>query len=246
MLTTLLYSLLALDKTLSNLAAEHAVLLFIALFIVIFAETGFVVFPMLPGDSLLFLSGTVVAAAGLDIHLLVLTLFAAAVLGDSVNYGVGHFVGPIAFSRPQDTFLGRWLKPEYLERTHRFYEKYGGFTIIIGRFVPIIRTFAPFLAGVAGMSYRRFLPYNVIGAVAWIASLSYAGYLFGNIPWVKHNLTLIVIGIVVVSLVPAATTFIKERRAARASRHAHRTAAAAGDPPGDPKRSRRPRSGRPG
>src|SRR2546423_7325834 len=126
MITTLLYSLFALDQTLSDLAAQHAGLLFAALFVVIFAETGLVVFPLLPGDSLLFLSGTVVAASGLDIHLLVLTLFAAAVLGDSVNYGVGRFIGPIAFHRPQDTRLGRFLKPEYLERTHRFYEKYGG------------------------------------------------------------------------------------------------------------------------
>ena len=212
MITTLLYSLFALDQTLSDLAAQHSGLLFAALFVVIFAETGLVVFPLLPGDSLLFLSGTVVAASGVDIHLLVLTLFAAAVLGDSVNYAVGHYIGPIAFHRPQDTILGRWLKPEYLERTHRFYEKYGGFTIIIGRFVPIIRTFAPFLAGVAGMTYPRFLSYNVVGAFAWITSLVYAGYLFGNIPWVKDNLTWIVIGIVVVSLIPAVSTYLKERK----------------------------------
>ena len=217
MLTTLLYSLLALDKTLSALAAEHAVLLFIALFIVIFAETGLVVFPLLPGDSLLFLSGTVVAAAGLDIHVLVLTLFAAAVLGDSVNYAVGRFIGPIAFHRPQDTVLGRFLKPEYLERTHRFYEKYGGFTIIIGRFVPIVRTFAPFFAGVGAMTYRKFIAFNVIGAAAWVASLAYAGYLFGNIPWVKDNLAWIVLGIVIVSLMPMALGYLKERRERRAA-----------------------------
>jgi membrane-associated protein len=216
-LTTLLYSLLALDKTLSSLAAEHAALLFIALFIVIFAETGLVVFPLLPGDSLLFLSGTVVAASGLDIHLLVLTLFAAAVLGDSVNYAVGRFIGPIAFHRPQDTFLGGFLKPEYLERTHRFYEKYGGFTIIIGRFVPIIRTFAPFFAGVGAMSYRKFIAFNVVGAAAWVASLAYAGYLFGNIPWVKDKLAWIVVGIVIVSLIPMALGYLKERRERRAA-----------------------------
>jgi membrane-associated protein len=212
MLTTLLYSLLALDKTLSTLAAEHGALLFTALFLVIFAETGLVVFPLLPGDSLLFLSGTVVAAAGLDIHLLVLTLFAAAVLGDSVNYGVGRFIGPIAFSRPQETFLGRFLKPEYLERTHRFYEKYGGFTIIIGRFVPVVRTFAPFFAGVGAMTYSKFLAFNIVGAAAWVASLTYAGYLFGNIPWVKENLTWIVLGIVIVTLTPAAIGYLRERR----------------------------------
>jgi membrane-associated protein len=211
-LTTLLYSLFALDQTLSGLAAQHPELLFAALFIVIFAETGLVVFPLLPGDSLLFLSGAVVASTGINVHLLVLTLFAAAVLGDSLNYSIGRYIGPIAFQRPQDTWLGRWLKPVYLERTHRFYEKYGGFTIIIGRFVPIVRTFAPFLAGVGAMTYRKFLAYNIIGAAAWVASLAYAGYLFGNIPWVKENLAWIVVGIVIVSLVPMVVQFVKERR----------------------------------
>ena len=215
MLTTLLYSLFALDSTLANLAAEHGVILFAALFIVIFAETGLVVFPLLPGDSLLFLSGTVVAASGLDIHLLVLTLIAAAVLGDSVNYAAGRFIGPIAFHRPQDTWLGRWLKPQYLERTHRFYEKYGGFTIIIGRFVPIVRTFAPFFAGVGCMTYQKFLLFNVIGAGAWVASLAYAGYLFGNIPWVRDNLTWIVLGIVIVTFAPMGLGYLRERRERR-------------------------------
>ncbi len=212
MLTTLLYSLFALDQTLSDLAADHAALMFAALFLVIFAETGLVVFPLLPGDSLLFVAGTVVAASGINVHLLVLTLFAAAVLGDSVNYSIGHFIGPRAF-KPHETKLGRWLKPEYLERTHRFYEKYGGFTIIIGRFVPIVRTFAPFLAGVGAMTYRKFLLYNMIGAAAWVALLVYAGYLFGNIPWVKDNLAYIVIAIVVVSVLPMALQWLRERRA---------------------------------
>jgi membrane-associated protein len=218
MLTTLIYSLFALDQTLASLAAQHSSLLFAALFVVIFAETGLVVFPLLPGDSLLFLSGTVAAASGLDVHLLALTLFAAAVLGDSVNYAIGHFVGPVAFHRPQDSRLGRWLKPEYLDRTHRFYEKYGGFTIVIGRFVPIVRTFAPFLAGVGAMTYRKFLAYNLLGAGAWVASLTYAGYLFGNIPWVKNNLAWLVLGIVAVSLLPALLQFLRERRTRRAQR----------------------------
>ncbi len=213
MLTTLIYSLFALDQTLANLAAQHFALMLGALFIVIFAETGLVIFPLLPGDSLLFVSGTVVAATDINIHLLVVTLFVAAVLGDSVNYAIGRYIGPKAFHRPQDTWLGRWLKPEYLDRTHRFYEKYGGFTIIIGRFVPIVRTFAPFLAGVGAMTYRKFLSYNVIGAAAWVGSLAYAGYLFGNIPWVKDNLAWIVLGIVIVSLLPMAVQFIKERYA---------------------------------
>jgi membrane-associated protein len=220
MITTLLYSLFALDQTLSDLAAQHSVLLFAALFVVIFAETGLVIFPLLPGDSLLFLSGTVVATAGIDIHLLVLTLFTAAVLGDSVNYAVGRFIGPIAFHRPQDTILGRWLKPEYLERTHRFYEKYGGFAIVIGRFVPIVRTFVPFFAGVGAMTYQKFLAFNIIGGAAWVGSLAYAGYLFGNIPWVKENLALIVLAIVIVSLVPIALQYLKERRARAGGRSA--------------------------
>src|SRR5271167_244083 len=212
MLTTLLYSLFALDQTLAELAARHATLMFAALFIVIFAETGLVIFPLLPGDSLLFLAGAVVASSGIDIHLLVLTLFVAAVLGDSVNYGVGRYIGPKAFHRPHETRLGRWLKPEYLNRTHRFYERYGGFTIIIGRFVPIVRTFAPFLAGVGAMTYRKFLSFNVIGAAAWVGSLAYAGYLFGNIPWIKDNLAWMVVGIVLVSLLPMAVQYVKERR----------------------------------
>jgi membrane-associated protein len=213
MVTTLIYSLFALDQTLAGLAAQHALLLFAALFIVIFAETGLVVFPLLPGDSLLFLAGTVVAASGINVHLLVLTLFVAAVLGDSVNYGIGRYVGPKVFHRPQDSLLGRFLKPEYLERTHRYYEKYGGFTIVIGRFVPIVRTFAPFLAGVGSMAYQTFLSYNLIGAAVWVSLLVYAGYLFGNIPWVKDNLAFIVLAIVVISLVPMVVQWMHERRA---------------------------------
>ena len=211
MITTLIYSLLALDQTLAQLAAEYGPWLYALLFVVIFAETGLVVFPFLPGDSILFIAGTVVAVSGLHIHILVAVLIIAAILGDSVNYAVGHYVGPRVFHEPDS----RWFKREYLLRTQAFYDKYGGITIIIGRFVPIIRTFAPFLAGVAGMTYARFLSYNVVGAIAWISSLVYAGYLFGNIPWVKDNLSFIVVAIVVVSLIPAVTTFIKERRERR-------------------------------
>jgi len=218
MLTTLIYSLFALDQQLTQLAAQHSALLFAALFLVIFAETGLVIFPLLPGDSLIFLAGAVVAASSINVHLLVLTLFVAAVLGDSLNYSIGHYIGPKAFHRPEETLLARWLKPEYLDRTHRFYERYGGFTIIIGRFVPIVRSFAPFLAGVGAMTYRSFLTYNVIGAAAWVGSLAYCGYLFGNIPWVKDNLVWIVFGIVVVSLLPMATQFIKSRRSRPAQR----------------------------
>ncbi|HET7096822.1 MAG TPA: DedA family protein [Casimicrobiaceae bacterium] len=218
MLTTLIYSLLALDQTVSQIAAQHGHWLYLILFLVIFAETGLVVFPFLPGDSILFIAGTVVATADLNVHLLVAVLIAAAILGDTINYSIGHYIGPRAYDRPDS----RWFKQEHLRRTQAFYEKYGGVTIIIGRFVPIIRTFAPFLAGVAGMTYTRFLSYNVVGAVAWIVSLVYAGYLFGNIPWVKNNLTLIVFLIVVVSLLPAITTFMKERNAARQLKRSQR------------------------
>ena len=209
MLTTFFYSLLALDQSVAQLAAQYGNWIYALLFLIIFAETGLVVFPFLPGDSILFIAGAVVATTALDIHTLVVVLTAAAILGDTVNYSVGHYIGPRVFHKPDS----RWFKQEHLRRTQRFYDKFGGITIIIGRFVPIIRTFAPFLAGVAGMRYRRFLSFNVVGAVAWIASLTYAGYLFGNIPWVKQNLTLIVFGIVVVSLVPAISTFLRERRA---------------------------------
>ena len=208
MLTTLFYSLLALDQTLAGLAAEYGHWMYGMLFLVIFAETGLVVFPLLPGDSILFIAGTVVASAGLNIHVLVGVLIAAAILGDTVNYSIGHYIGPKIFERPDS----RWFKQEHLRRTQAFYDKYGGVTIIICRFVPIIRTFAPFLAGVAGMTYRRFLCFNVVGGVLWIGSLVYAGYLFGNIPWVKDNLQWIVIAIIIVSLIPAVSTFIKERR----------------------------------
>jgi membrane-associated protein len=210
-LTTFFYSLLALDQTLAAIAGEYGPWLYALLFVVIFAETGLVVFPLLPGDSLLFIAGTVVATAGLNVHVLVALLVVAAVVGDSLNYSIGRYIGPRIFDKPDS----RWFKQEHLRRTQAFYDKYGGVTIIIGRFVPIIRTFAPFLAGVAGMSYRKFLSYNVIGGVAWISSLVYAGYLFGNIPWVKKNLSVIVIAIVVVSLIPAVSTFVRERRAAR-------------------------------
>jgi membrane-associated protein len=212
MITTILYSLLALDQTVATLAAQYGEWVYAILFVIIFAETGLVVCPFLPGDSILFIAGTVVAVANLNVHVLVIVLIIAAVLGDSVNYGVGHYIGPKAFQRPDS----RWFRQEYLRRTQAFYDKYGGLTIIIGRFVPIIRTFAPFLAGVAGMSYRRFLCFNIVGGCLWISSLVYAGYLFGNIPWVKDNLSLIVVAIVVVSLIPAVSTFVKERRAAKA------------------------------
>ncbi len=211
MFTTLLYSILSLDQTLALIAGQYGPWLYALLFAIIFAETGLVVLPFLPGDSLLFIAGTVVASAGLNVHLLVALLIVAAILGDSLNYSIGRFIGPKVFDRPDS----RWIKQDYLRRTQAFYDKYGAVTIIIGRFIPIIRTFAPFLAGVAAMPYRRFLAYNAIGGVLWIGLLVYAGYIFGNIPWVKQNLSLIVVGIVAISLAPAVATFVSEWRARR-------------------------------
>jgi membrane-associated protein len=212
--TTLFYSILSLDQTLALIAGQYGPWLYALLFLIIFAETGLVVLPFLPGDSLLFIAGTVVASAGLNVHLLVTLLIVAAILGDSVNYSIGRYIGPKVFDRPDS----RWIKQDYLRRTQAFYDKYGAVTIVIGRFIPIIRTFAPFLAGVAAMEYRRFLAYNAVGGVLWIASLVYAGYIFGNIPWVKQNLSLIVIGIVAISLAPAIATFAGEWRAGRKRR----------------------------
>jgi membrane-associated protein len=206
---------LHLDKHLTELVADYHLWVYAILFLIIFCETGLVVTPFLPGDSLLFAVGALAAVdqtGTLHAPLIWLLLMFAAVLGNEVNFRVGRAIGPRAFSGGL-----RWLKQDYLIRTQQFYEKHGGKTIILSRFVPIIRTFAPFLAGVAQMSYRRFLAYNVIGGFLWIASLVYAGYLFGNIPWVKDNLTFIVLGIVVVSLIPAVTTFMQERRARKAA-----------------------------
>lgn len=202
-------AVLSLDETLARLAVEQGRWLYALLFAVIFAETGLVVAPFLPGDSLLFVAGTVVAgvSAGLDVHVMVALLILAAILGDNLNYAVGRWIGPKVFERDS-----RWIRREYLLRTQSFYDRYGPVTIVIGRFIPIVRTFAPFLAGVASMRYPRFLAYEVAGSIVWVGSLVYAGYLFGNIAWVRNNLTLIVIGIVIMSLMPAVATFLRGRK----------------------------------
>jgi membrane-associated protein len=181
--------------------------------LIIFIETGVVVMPFLPGDSLLFVSGAVAAITGVNVHLFVAILIVAAVLGDSVNYTIGRRVGLKLFANKDSKIF----KQSYLKQTQAFYEKYGAFSIVMGRFVPIVRTFVPFLAGVARMPYSTFFMYNVIGAVLWITSLTYAGYIFGNLPWVKTNLSLIVIGIVIVSVLPIAFKYLQERRAAQRS-----------------------------
>lgn len=180
--------------------------------LIIFVETGVVIMPFLPGDSLLFVSGAVAAITGVNIHLFVAILIAAAVLGDSVNYAIGRRVGLKVF----DNKDSKIFRQEYLIKTQAFYDKYGAFSIVMGRFVPIVRTFVPFLAGVARMPYPKFFAYNVLGGFVWITSLMYTGYIFGNLPWVKENLSLIVIGIVIASVMPIVWKVWQEKRASRA------------------------------
>lgn len=192
----------------SDLVANYGGWTYGILFAILFCETGLVVTPFLPGDSLLFMAGVVAhSGAGLNIHLVVLLMLIAAVLGDAVNYAIGHFFGEKLFSNPN----AKIFKRKHLERTQAFYEHHGGKTIILARFVPIVRTFAPFVAGMSGMHYRRFFLYNVIGAVMWVFLLTYAGYFFGGISWVEKNLELVVIGIVIVSVLPAVVEVLRHR-----------------------------------
>lgn len=206
-LATLFDLVLHLDRHLQALAGDYGGWVYLILFLIVFCETGLVVTPFLPGDSLLFVAGTVAAAGGMNVHGLVAVLIMAAILGDAVNYAVGHYLGPRVF-RSADS---RWLNPRHLERAHAFYERYGGKTIIIARFVPIVRTYAPFVAGAARMSYPRFALYNVTGAVLWVTSLGYAGYFFGNISVVKENLTLVILGIIVLSILPGVVEYLRHR-----------------------------------
>ncbi len=207
--TLFLDVVLNLDDHLQALVASHGAWIYLILFLIVFCETGLVVTPFLPGDSLLFVAGTVAAAGGMDIHLLVLLLIIAAILGDAVNYGVGHFIGPRVFKSSES----RWLNPKHLERAHEFYEKYGGKTIIIARFVPIIRTYAPFVAGAANMTYAKFALFNVSGAILWVMSLGYAGYFFGNLPVIRDNLSLVIIGIIILSILPGVVEILRHRGA---------------------------------
>jgi membrane-associated protein len=206
--------ILHIDVHLAALATAYGLWLFLILFLIIFCETGLVVTPFLPGDSLLFVTGAIAATGAFDIHLMVLTLIVAAILGDTANYYIGRAIGLKIFDRPDS----RIFKRKYLDQTHAFYERHGGKTVIIARFAPIIRTFAPFVAGVGSMRYARFLLYNVIGAVLWVASFSYVGYLFGNLPLVKKNFSLLILVIVVISLMPAVIGFIRQRRSDTADR----------------------------
>ena len=177
------------------------------LFLIVFCETGLVVTPFLPGDSLLFAAGTFAALGDLDVRLMIVLLIIAAVVGDTVNYWVGAAIGPRAF---QGNI--RFLKREHLERTHAFYEKHGGKTIILARFIPIIRTFAPFVAGVGAMSYGKFLTYNVVGAVVWVIVLVLAGFFFGNIPVVRENFSLVIMAIIAISVLPMVVEAVRVRR----------------------------------
>jgi membrane-associated protein len=207
LLATFIDVVLHLDRHLQVLVAQYGAWVYLILFVIVFCETGLVVTPFLPGDSLLFVAGTVAAAGGMDVHLLVVLLIIAAILGDTVNYWIGNYLGPRVFHY-QDS---RWLNRKHLERAHAFYERHGGKTIVIARFVPIIRTYAPFVAGIGAMSYARFVAYNVGGAVLWVVSLAYAGYFFGNLPIVKNNLTLVIIGIIILSIMPGVIEYLRHR-----------------------------------
>lgn len=202
-----------LDEHLSTVIQSYGSWTYALLFLIIFMETGFVVTPFLPGDSLLFTAGTFASPAldtSLNVFLLWILLCIAAIAGDTVNYWIGHYIGPRAFSGEI-----RFLKKEYLDRTHEFYERHGGKTIVLARFVPIIRTFAPFVAGVGAMSYGRFIIYNVLGGILWVTIFTFGGYFFGNLSFVKENFTFVVIAIILISVMPMIIEVFKER--ARAS-----------------------------
>ena len=207
-LAGLLDIVLRLDVHLGALVRDFGPWIYAILFAVIFAETGLVVTPFLPGDSLLFVAGALAALGGMDVHLLVATLVIAAVLGNTVNYAIGRWLGRRFF----DEGRSRWVKREYMDRTHAFYERFGGAAVVVSRFLPIIRTYVPFVAGLAQMGRAKFTAWNVAEAVLWVGSLCYAGYFFGNLPWVKQNLSLIIVGIIVVSLLPLVFAWAKAKR----------------------------------
>ena len=213
LLGTLIDVVLHLDRHLQWVVQNYGTWIYLILFLIIFCETGFVVTPFLPGDSLLFVAGTLAATGDMYIHGLFTVLAAASFLGDNTNYWIGRSIGPRVFRRQES----RLLNPVHLERTRRFYEKHGGKTIVIARFVPIVRTFAPFVAGIGRMHYGRFVFYSFSGSVLWISSLTYAGYFFGNIPVVKQNLTLVIIGIVILSILPGVLEYLSARNKSRST-----------------------------
>ena len=197
--------LVHLDRHLAVLVQQYGSWIYLLLFAIIFSETGLVVTPFLPGDSLLFVAGALAAAGGMDVHLLALVLVLAAVLGNTVNYSIGYYLGPKVFHWEGTRFFNR----KALDRAHAFYERHGGKTIIITRFVPILRTFAPFVAGIGRMAYLSFTAYNLAGALAWVLSLLYAGYWFGNVPVVKQNLSAVILGVIALSLTPLAFEYFR-------------------------------------
>jgi len=199
--------LLHLDVHLLSWVAEYGVWIYAILFAIIFSETGFVVTPFLPGDSLLFVAGAIAAAGEMNVYVLVVLLTVAAILGNTVNYAIGRWLGKTFFREKG----ARWLNRKHLDKAHEFYERHGGKAVVISRFLPIVRTYVPFVAGMAQMTPREYTLYNVAGGVLWVGSLTFAGYFFGNIPWVKGNLTAIIIGIIVVSLLPLVYAFVKSR-----------------------------------
>jgi membrane-associated protein len=200
--------ILHLDRYLDLIIRSFGLWTYLILFIVIFIETGLVVTPFLPGDSLLFAAGAFAAKGSFNVSLLFFMLWLAAVLGDTANYWIGHYVGPRVFRENV-----RWLKREYLERTQAFYDKHGGKTIFLARFIPIIRTFAPFVAGIGKMRYGYFITYNVVGGLVWTALFIFGGYFFGNLPFVKDNFSFIIIAIILISVLPAVIEALRNRRA---------------------------------
>ena len=199
--------ILHLDKHLALLVQHYGLWIYAILFAIIFSETGFVVTPFLPGDSLLFVAGGLAALGGMDIYVLLGTLIVAAALGNMVNYQIGRFIGPRVFQWQNSRFFNKGA----LLKAQVFYERHGGKTLVISRFLPLLRTFAPFVAGVGAMDYARFLFFNLLGAVSWVVSLTVAGYFFANLPWVQKNLSLVIIGIIFVSLIPVAIGWWQER-----------------------------------
>ena len=215
-MTELVDLLLHVDTYLLELVATYGVWVYGLLFLIVFAETGLVVTPFLPGDSLLFAAGAIAATGAMDVRLLAILLIAAAIAGDAVNYAIGRAAGVRLVARARiDPTWGRWLNPVYVDRAHAFFERHGGKAIVLGRFAPIIRTFVPFVAGVAEMSYRAFAIYNVTGALAWVGICLGAGYVFGNVPIVKENFSLVALGIVFVSLLPMVIEYLRYRREGR-------------------------------
>lgn len=206
-INTIINIFLHLDKSLGNVIATYGVVTYILLFIIIFIETGLVVTPFLPGDSLVFAAGAFAAIGTLNIAIILLILSIAAILGDTVNYEIGKKLGSKLIEKENR----RFLKKEYLDKTHGFYEEYGGKTIIIARFVPIVRTFAPFVAGIGRMSYKKFISYNAIGGVTWVFLFSLGGFFFGNMPVVKKNFSLVIIAIIMVSLLPGIIVYLREK-----------------------------------